>query len=243
MVNGVSHGLIQTIHGIIFLMPRQPRIDIGDTVYHVINRANARAQIFNTDKDYQLFEQLLQEAQKLTDMRILAYTIMPNHWHLVLHPVNDGDLQQFMKWLTNTHTRKWHTQHKTIGSGHLYQGRYKSFIVQKDSYLLQLIRYVERNALCSKLVKQAQDWKWSSLWRREKGTEQQKKLISELPIDIPQNYINWVNAPDDDTITKEIRHCVNKGKPFGDDKWTLDTIERYNLFSTARGSGRPKNLI
>jgi putative transposase len=173
-------------------------------------------------------------------MRIFAYTIMPNHWHLILCPLKDGDLQQFMKWVTNSHTRKWHAQHKTIGSGHLYQGRYKSFLVQKDSYLLQLLRYVEQNALRAKLVNQAQDWKWSSLWRREKGTEQQKKILSELPIDIPKNYFNWVNELDDDTITKEIRYCVNKGKPFGDDEWRLDMIEQYDLGSTVRGSGRPK---
>ena len=111
-------------------MPRISRIAVGEEVYHVINRANGRLQIFNTTKDYQLFEQLLLDTKELVDMRILAYTIMPNHWHLVLHPKNDGDMTTFMQRLSNAHTRKVHSLTKTNGSGHLYQGRYKSFLVE-----------------------------------------------------------------------------------------------------------------
>src|SRR3989344_1043301 len=143
-------------------MPRASRVDIGGLVYHVINRANARAQIFRTDKDYRLFESALEEAKDLTDMRILVYCLMPNHWHLVLYPRQDGDLQRFMTWLTMTHTRRWHVAHRTIGSGHLYQGRYKSFLVQTNEYFLQLCRYVERNPLRAKLVTKAEQWRWSS---------------------------------------------------------------------------------
>ena len=67
-------------------MPRIPRVDVGNLVYHVINRANGHIQIFHKDKDYLLFESVLAEAKELNGMRILAYCIMPNHWHLVLHP-------------------------------------------------------------------------------------------------------------------------------------------------------------
>src|SRR3989338_1437240 len=67
-------------------MPRILRVDVGNLVYHVINRANGRIQIFHKDKDYLLFESVLAEAKELNGMRILAYCIMPNHWHLVLHP-------------------------------------------------------------------------------------------------------------------------------------------------------------
>ena len=88
------------------LMPRVGRTDVGEYVYHIINRANARVQIFDSDKDYQLFEIILEEAVEKFDMRLLSYCIMPNHWHLVLYPKNDGDLARFMGWLTNTHTRR-----------------------------------------------------------------------------------------------------------------------------------------
>lgn len=92
-------------------MPRLARVDVSDEIYHVINRANGRMQIFETDDDYLLFEELLREAKALTDMRILAYVIMPNHWHLVLRPKNDGDLEKatFMHRLTNAHTHATYT--------------------------------------------------------------------------------------------------------------------------------------
>ena len=105
-------------------MPRVRRTDIGNYVYHILNRANARVRIFDNNKNYQLFETILEEAKERFDMRILSYHIMPNHWHLVLHPKKDGDLSKFVGWLANTHTRRWHTMKKTIGQGHLYQGRY-----------------------------------------------------------------------------------------------------------------------
>ena len=89
-------------------MPRQARVSAADIICHVINRANGRAKFFHTDKYYQHFESLLQEAKDLTDMRILACCVMPNHWHLVLYPKQDGGLQKFMSWLSNTHTRRWH---------------------------------------------------------------------------------------------------------------------------------------
>lgn len=216
------------------------RIDVGDIVYHVINRANARLQIFTTDKDYQLFEKVLEEAKEKFPMRILAYCIMPNHWHLVLHPATDGDLQIFMRWLSMTHTQRWHSQHKTIGSGHLYQGRYKSFSVQTNEYLLQLFRYVERNALRAKLVKKAEQWKWSSLHRREKGTAKEKKLLSRWPIDVPHDYLDLVNTPQTNAELESLRYCVNKGKPYGRENWIQRMVDKFGLASTLRNPGRPK---
>src|SRR3989344_251251 len=71
-------------------MPRSARVDIGGEIYHVINRANGRLQIFNTDEDYKLFEQLLLETKEIFDMRMLAYELMPTHFHLLLYPKNDS---------------------------------------------------------------------------------------------------------------------------------------------------------
>ena len=221
-------------------MPRQPRIDIGDNIYHVINSANARLPIFTNDKEYALFEELLLEAKELTGMRILAYCIMPNHWHLVLYPLRDGELSSFMQWLTNTHTRTWHVRHGTIGTGHLYQGRYKSFLVQNDTYALQVLRYVEQNPLRAKLVKRSEQWRWGSLWRREQGTEQQKSLLNQWPVTIPRDYLTWVNQHESEEELQILRNSVNKGKPFGAEVWMLDTVERYGLEATLRGPGRPK---
>src|SRR3989338_289077 len=146
-----------------------PRIDLADLIYHIINRANNRHTIFHTPEDYQHFERLLEEAAQRTSMRILAYVLMPNHWHIVLQPKEDGDIAVFMQWLTLTHTQQCHAKTQTIGHGHLYQGRYKSFLIEKDSYLLAAIKYVERNPVRAGLAKKVESWQWGSGYRRLEG--------------------------------------------------------------------------
>ncbi len=220
-------------------MPRQARVSVGDTIYHVINRANGRVQIFNTEKDYQHFEDLLQEAKELTGMRILSYCVMPNHWHLLLYPSTDEMLGEFMGWLTSTHVRQYRTRSQTIGYGHLYQDRYKSFPVETNEYCMTLVRYIEQNPLRAKLVTKAEEWRWSSFFRREKGTIQQKKLLSELPFDLPHNYASLLNQSFSNDMLGSIRTSVNKGKPFGSDTWVDKTIDTFGLTHTVRGVGRP----
>ena len=220
-------------------MPRVRRTDIGGHIYHALNRANARVQIFDSDKDYQLFENLLEEAVEKFGMRTLSYCIMPNHWHLVLYPKQDGDLARFMGWLTNTHTRRWHTRKGTIGQGHLYQGRYKSFICQDDNHFLSLVRYVERNAKKANLVKVSENWRWSSVWRREKGTKKQGKLLSEWPVPRPKNYLTWLNQAQTEE-EEAIETSINKGSPYGLDSWVEIVAKRFNLGQTLRKVGRPQ---
>lgn len=221
-------------------MPRAIRTDVGNYCYHIINRANARLAIFFKETDYFLFEQVLEEAKKKYDMRIIAYILMPNHFHLVLYPKNDGDLAKFMQWLTLTHTQRWHQQKNTRGTGHLYQGRYKSFLIEEDNHLLSVIHYVERNALRAKLIKKAENWKFCSLWRRLYGKDQQKKLLSKWPILEPKDYLSFINIPPSKEEEGKIRLSVLKGKPYGNDDWSMNIIKKFGLESTIRLSWRPK---
>jgi len=112
-------------------MPRRLRVSSGGFAYHVLNRAVARERIFRTARDYEAFERVLREAKERLPMRLLAWCVMPNHWHLVLWPRGDGDLSEFMRWLSVTHTQRWHAAHHTSGTGPLYQGRFKSFPIQR----------------------------------------------------------------------------------------------------------------
>ncbi len=223
-------------------MPRIARTDIGDYVYHVINRSNACVQIFDNDKDYLQFENILEEAVEKYEMRLLAYCIMPNHWHLVLHPKNDGYMRVFMGWLTNTHTRRWHTEKETIGHGHLYQGRYKSFICQTDEHFLTLVRYVERNAKKANLVKKAEDWRWSSIWRREKGSQKQIKLLSSWPISQPDDYLRLLNKPLTQSEEEALERSTAKDVPYGNDAWVEKIVKKFGLEQTLRKVGRPRKL-
>jgi len=218
------------------------RVVVGDIPYHVLNRSNGKVQIFETDTEYQHFEALLQEGVELTGMRILSYSIMPNHWHLVLYPKKDGDMSEFMRWVTTTHVRQRRTQTKSVGHGHLYQGTYKSFPIETDHHLLTVIRYVEQNPLRAKLVKRAEDWQWSSLYRKIRNNQEDQKFLTPLPTELPINYIESVNTILDNEDLEKLRHSVAKGSPYGSATWTGEMVERYDLGSTQRGPGRPKGL-
>jgi len=167
-------------------MGRPKRIALGGLIYHVINRSSGRRKIFDTASDYKAFERTLWQASERFGMRILSYCIMPNHWHLILWPKEDGDLSKFMGWLTLTHTQRWHVHRQSVGSGHVYQGRFKSFVVQSNEYFLAVCRYVERNALRAGLVERAEDWQWGSLWRRMSGKKEYQELLTDWPVARPQ---------------------------------------------------------
>lgn len=218
------------------MMPRLARVDVADNIYHVINRAAGRLQIFNNASDYQLFTNLLHEAREITDMRILAYTIMPNHWHLVLYPRSDGDLGTFMHRLTNAHTRQVHSITKTIGYGPLYQGRYKSFLVDTDEYFLTLLKYVERNPVRAKLVQACEEWQWGSAQLRANA---KTHTLHESPVPLPEHYIKWINTQEREDTLQVIRNSVNKGAPYGRGDWVNAMVEKYKLETTLRGGGRP----
>jgi putative transposase len=220
-------------------MARIPRAAVGDVIYHVINRANGREQIFQSKEDYQDFEKLLLEAKEKYLMRILAFCIMPNHWHFVLHPENENDMPMFMRWITHTHTQRHHVKNRAIGYGHVYQGRYKSFPIEKDNHFLQVCRYVERNPLRANLVEKAQNWRWSSVWIREWGNNEQKKLLSDWPVEMPSGYLEWVNTPDmdkEDNLEK-IRYSIQRSRPFGKSDWMNEIAEKLGLNSTLRSRG------
>ena len=128
-------------------MPRTARVAPGGMVFHVLNRGVARMQLFEKAADYQAFEQVLRDTLDQSPMRICAYAVMPNHWHLLLWPECDGELAAFMQRLTITHVRRWQEHRGYAGLGHVYQGRYKSFPVKSDEHSWVVARYVERNAL------------------------------------------------------------------------------------------------
>jgi putative transposase len=222
-------------------MGRPLRMAPGEFVYHVLNRSNGRVPLFNDDGDYAAFERVLAEACERVSMRILAYCVMPNHWHLVLWPRQDGDISRLMGWLTLTHTQRWHAHHHTSGHGHLYQGRFKSFVVEQNEYLLTVCRYVERNALRAGLVARAEHWRWGSAWQRSGGAS--VVPLSEMPTERPSDWLQWVNTPQTDAELSAIRQSVTKGQLFGNSWWIDQMVKLWSLGSTVRFRGRPKKEL
>ena len=206
----------------------------------MLNRGNARRTIFEKDADYAAFERILAEAQARVPMRILAWCLMPNHWHLVLWPHSDGALPQYMRLVALTHTHRWHARRATAGTGHLYQGRYKAFPVQEDGHLLVVCRYVERNALAGGLVERAEHWRWCSLWRAHSAPSGQSPRIDDWPLARPSAWLDEVNRPAAPAEMDAVRRSVRRGTPYGDPVWIGRTVQRLGLESTLRPRGRPK---
>jgi len=221
-------------------MPRRPRFAAGNLAYHVLNRRVGRLPLFETRADYVVFEQILAEAHAQTRIRIAAYSLMPTHWHLLLWPRRDGELSEVLRWITVTHTQRWHVQHDTAGTGPVYQGRFKSFPVQTDEHFLTVARYVERNALRAKLVRRAENWRWSSLWRRMQGDPKVTAWLSEWPVDLPRSWVAQVNRPETGEELEALRVSVQRGRPFGEEGWVNRMVKRFGMESTLRPRGRPK---
>ena len=158
---------------------------------------------------------------------------------MVLWPEHDGDLSDFLGWLTMTHTQRWHANRGTTGSGHLYQGRFKSFPVQTDHYYLAVCRYVVRNPVRAGLVDSAEKWRWSSLGSIEFGYDRCSDLISEGPLARPPNWLEYVNHEETESDLGALRKSVQRGRPFGDGDWLNKIVMNFGMESTIRPRGRP----
>jgi putative transposase len=221
-------------------MGRPQRAAEGGHVYHVLNRANARMTIFAKEADYEAFERVLVEAVERSQMRLLAYCVLPNHWHLVVWPRKNGELSRFVGWLTLTHTQRWHAHRRSTGSGHVYQGRFKSFPVAEDEHFYRVARYVERNAARANLVRRAEAWRWGSLYRWQRGSAEDKSLLSAWPLARKASWIDHVNSPLTEAELAAVRRSVRRGNPLGSPQWSARTIRRLGLESTIRPQGRPR---
>jgi len=196
--------------------------------------------IFDKAEDYEAFERILDEAVRRVKMRLLAYCVLPNHWHLVVWPRRDGDLSAFVGWLTLTHTQRWHAHRHSVGSGHVYQGRFKSFLVESDEHLWTVCRYVERNAVRAGLCQRAEQWRSSSVWRREFGDAECQAVLYDWPIVRPKDWLRRLNRAESERELEALRRSANRGQPYGSDAWVERITKRFGLQSAFRPQGRPR---
>ena len=140
-------------------MTRPLRIELPDAIYHVTSRGNRRDPIFVDDEDRQRFLTTLGETLDRFQASVVAYCLMDNHYHLVLH-TQHPNLSALMRRFNGMVTQRYNRRHDKVG--HLFQGRFKAILVDQDAYLLTLCRYVERNPVRAGMVAQPKDWPWSS---------------------------------------------------------------------------------
>ena len=217
-------------------MPRRARSIVGGYAYHVLNRANGRLRLFKKNADFAAFDKLLVEACERVPLRIIGYTLMGNHWHFVVWPRQrqHDQVTEFFRWLTLTHSQRWHAHHGTAGMGHVYQGRFKSFPIAADEHLLCVLRYVERNPLRAGLVEQAEQWHWGSLYRRTQGTSEERALLTESRVMLGRSWCEHVNLPQSDAELEAIRRSLKRGQPYGGDTWSAKVTSQLGLQHTVR---------
>jgi REP element-mobilizing transposase RayT len=140
-------------------MVRPLRLEYPGAVYHVMSRGDARKSITRAPSDRQLFLDVLDEARKLHNILIHGYCLMTNHYHLLIE-TPDGNISNAMRYVNGVYTQRSNARNKTVG--HIFQGRYKATLVERDEYLLELCRYIVLNPVRAGLVASPEDWPWSS---------------------------------------------------------------------------------
>ncbi|MBI3621633.1 MAG: transposase [Nitrospirae bacterium] len=213
-------------------MPRIPRGQVAGYAYHVINRGNGGAAIFHNAGDYQVFLRLLCAAKTRFAVKVFGFCLMPNHFHLVLQPETAMILSAFMQWWLTSHVRRFHRHHGS--SGHVWQGRFKSFPIQQDGHFLTVLRYVLCNPVRAGMVERVNQWPWSS--------HSDQTIIDPWPVPCPSNWNQWLNVPLIDHALDRLRIAVNRQQPFGSPNWQTHTAKRLGLESRLRDRGRPRKI-
>ena len=172
-------------------MPRRIRRAPPGTPLHVVNRATDNRQLFFEASDYERFIDLLAEAREHAGVRVHAYCVMPNHFHLIASGTREGAVSAGIQRLTSRHSCQVRRDTETQGRGHVYQGRFWSDILWTDHDFLAVQRYIEANPLRAKLVNRAECWRWSSLWERETAG---RALLDPSPVALPAEWLATVNA-------------------------------------------------
>ncbi|MHB1767108.1 MAG: transposase [Phycisphaerae bacterium] len=229
-------------------MARKPRYCPGGYVYHVLNRSAGRTTLFRQEEDYAAFESVMLDAFERVPLRIISWCLMKNHWCFVVWPRTDDEVTGYFRALAHTHAMRWRVAHRSVGWGHLYQGRFKAFPVESGSHVLTVCRHVERKALSAGKVKQAEQWRWGSLWLRHNSalddhTRAMRRMLSAGPMGRWPNLKQWtqtVNAAPTKGERNRLEVSVKRSQPFGAEPWTNKTVVELGLEHTIRPEGRPK---
>ena len=157
------------------------RIEYPGAWYHVMNRGRRREEIYTERNDYRLFIEILEESVTLSNVKTIAYCLMPNHYHLLLH-TPDGNLSKCMRQINGIYAQRFNRVHQY--DGQLFRGRYKSILVEVDSYLLELLRYIHNNPLRAGLCDDLNDYEWSSHGAYLSDARKWHWLYKEFPLSL-----------------------------------------------------------
>jgi putative transposase len=221
-------------------------IDDG-LVYHVINRGNNRQDVFHKPDDFRAFLTALGELKERKPFELYGYCLLNNHFHLLLRPTG-ATISRIMQSLLVSHTQRYHRHYQS--GGHVWQGRFKSPVIQNDEHLLTVLRYIEANPLRASIVPRADDYLWSSY--RVHGLGEADELVDSLvsyedlsPLAKVRRR-KWgakVHRPIEEAQLEAIRRSSATGLPYGDETWVKRLAKRLDLDLTTRPRGRPRKDV
>lgn len=225
-------------------MPRPLRPVDDGLIYHVINRGNNRQDVFHKRADFDAFLDTLAELKQRKPFKLYGYCVLNNHFHLLLQPTG-ATISRIMQSLLVSHTQRFHRHYRS--GGHVWQGRFKSPVIQNDQHLLRVLRYIEANPLRAALVKRAEKYPWSSyrVHGLGKADELVDRLItyeelSPLPKVRQRKWAEKVHRPVEEAQLNAIRRSITTGLPYGDSAWVKRLAKRLDLDLTIRPRGRPR---
>jgi putative transposase len=228
-------------------MPRPLRpIDDG-LIYHVINRGNNRQPVFCDEGDYAAFLNAIADLKERKPFELYGYCLMNNHIHLLLRP-GESSISRIVQSLLVSHTQRYHRFHRS--SGHVWQGRFKSPVIQDDDHLMTVLRYIEANPLRAKLVKHAGEYCWSSFACH--GNGRADPLLDSTPayealgVRADTRLRRWsayVHQTPDANELEAIRRSNEMGLPYGESSWIDRLTRRLKLDLTIRPRGRPRKSV
>jgi putative transposase len=205
-----------------------------------MNRGVHRATLFHSRADFAAFVNVMVEAAARVPMRLIVFSLMPNHWHLVLWPPAETSLTRYTGWLTLTHACRWQRVHETRGIGPVYQGRFKAIPIETDRYFTTVCRYVERNAVRAGLVKRACDWPWSSASEHPGAT---MPPLDDWPVPRPPGWSALLDQPEADADIRRVRECISRSAPLGTEEWCAEIAASLGWTSGLRRAGRPRKPL
>ncbi len=206
-------------------MGRLPRTIDDGLVYHALNRGNNRADVFGDDDDRVAFLDALAKTKERYPFRLLGYCLMTNHFHLLLRPEVGQSISRILQSLTVAHTWRYHKRYHTLG--HVWQGRFKSPVIQDDAHMLVVLRYIEANPLRARMVTDPAAYRWSSFLCH--GLGQDDPLVSSFPeweelgktdAERRRRWRIKVCAVQGEAELMTVRSSLRSGRPFGAPEWT-----------------------
>jgi len=218
-------------------MPRHNRVSPDGFVQHVLNRGDHRETLFHKPSDFRAFLLVVAETTRRIPMRILAYCIMRNHFHLLLWPYEGRDLPYFMNMLMNLHIGRYLRHYPPASPGHIYQSRYTNSIVESGGAVLRVAKYVESNALNARIVARAEDYRWSSA--SVHAVDDDRPIIAEWPVEKPREWLTLLNLRTPAQELTRIQRSAARGAPYGSPAWVDQVVKQYHLEHTIRRRGRP----